>query len=158
VSAVQSQYTKERGIFTDTTKTRGSQRTLKLPADVFALLRRYRSEQAQQRLLMGDRWTAGERLFSNADGGLLHPNTPYKWLEGFCNKTGQRFLGIHTFRHLSATLLIGGGADVRTVSAMLGHSQTSTTLNIYAHSFDEAQARTGKAIGDILSKHKALAK
>ena len=51
-----SQYTPERGIFTDTTKTRGSQRSLKLPADVFSILRRYRAEQARQRLLMGDRW------------------------------------------------------------------------------------------------------
>ena len=117
-----SQYTKERGIFTDTTKTRSSQRTLKLPADVFSLLRRYRAEQAQQRLLLGDRWTAGDRLFTNVDGGLLHPNTPYGWLKGFCGQTGQRFLGIHAFRHLSASLLIESGADVRTVSAMLGHS------------------------------------
>lgn len=153
-----SQYTPERGIFTDTTKTRGSQRTLKLPADVFALLRRYRAEQARQRLVMGDRWAAGDRLFTNADGGLMHPNTPYKWLEGFCGKTGQRFLGVHAFRHLSASLLIQSGADVRTVSAMLGHSQTSTTLNVYAHSFDEAQARAGKAVGDILSSCKALVK
>lgn len=131
-----SQYTKERGIFTDTTKTRSSQRTMKLPADVFSLLRRYRAEQAQQRLLLGDRWTAGDRLFTNVDGGLLHPKTPYGWLKVFCGQTGQRFLGIHAFRHLSASLLIESGADVRTVSAMLGHSQTSTTLNIYAHSFE----------------------
>jgi len=35
-----SLYTKERGIFTNTTKTKGSQRTLKLPTSVFKLLRR----------------------------------------------------------------------------------------------------------------------
>ncbi len=152
-----SLYTKERGIFTDTTKTRGSQRTLKLPASVFTVLRRYRAEQAQQRLLMGNRWTAGERLFTNADGGLMNPNTPYGWLKGFCRQTGQRFLGIHAFRHLSASLLIESGADVRTVSAMLGHSQASTTLNIYAHSFDEAKARAGEAVGDILGIRKIFA-
>lgn len=152
-----SLYTKARGIFTDTTKTRGSQRTLKLPANVFTVLRRYRAEQAQQRLLLGDRWTAGDRLFTNTDGGLLHPNTPYGWLKGFCGQTGQRFFGIHAFRHLSASLLIESGADVRTVSAMLGHSQTSTTLNIYAHSFDEAKARAGEAVGELLGKRKVLA-
>jgi len=152
-----SLYTKERGIFTDTTKTKGSQRTLKLPASVFTLLRRYRAEQAQQRLLLGDRWTAGDRLFTNTDGGLMHPNTPYGWLKSFCERTGQRFLGIHAFRHLSASLLIESGADVRTVSAMLGHSQTSTTLNIYAHSFDEAKARAGEAVGNILGIRKIFA-
>lgn len=149
-----SQYTPERGIFTDTTKTRGSQRTLKLPADVFALLRRYRAEQAQQRLVMGDRWTAGDRLFTNADGGLMHPNTPYSWLKDFCGRTGQRFLGIHMFRHLNASLLIGGGADIRSVSAALGHSQTSTTMNIYAHSMMEAQARASDILDSLLAPKK----
>lgn len=153
-----SLYTKERGTFTDTTKTRGSQRTLKLPANVFIILRRYRAEQAQRRLLMGDRWTAGDRLFTNADGGPAHPNTPYHWLQRFCQKTGQRFLGIHAFRHLNASLLIESGADVRTVAALLGHSQASTTMNIYAHSFEEAQARAGEAVGDLLGTRKRLVK
>lgn len=145
-----SLYTKARGIFTDTTKTWGSQRTLKLPASVFTVLRRYRAEQAQQRLLLGDRWTAGDRLFTNTDGGFMHPNAPYKWLKDFCGRTGQRFLGLHMFRHLSATLLIGGGADVRSVSAALGHSQTSTTLNIYTHSIAEAQARASDILENLL--------
>lgn len=149
-----SQYTPERGIFTDTTKTRGSQRTLKLPADVFALLRRYRTEQAKQRLLLGDRWTAGDRLFTNADGGPLHPNTPYGWLKEFCGRTGQRFMGIHAFRHLNASLLIGGGADVRSVSAVLGHSKTSTTMDIYTHSIAEAQARASDILESLLTPKK----
>lgn len=149
-----SQYTKERGIFTDTTKTRSSQRTLKLPADVFALLRRYRAEQAQQRLLLGDRWTAGDRLFTNRDGKPLHPQEPYRWLKGFCERTGHRFLGIHMFRHLNASMLIGGGADIRSVSAVLGHSQTSTTMNIYAHSIAEAQARASDILENLLLPRK----
>ena len=149
-----SLYTKEKGIFTDTTKTKQSQRTLKLPDSVFSLLRKYRIEQAQERLVLGDRWTAGERLFTTGEGKVLHPSAPYRWLEKFCKETDQRFLGIHAFRHLNASLLIEGGADVRTVSAMLGHSQTSTTLNLYAHSFAEAQARAGEAVANLLETRK----
>ena len=33
--------------------------------------------------------------------------------------------------------MISGGADVATVSGLLGHSQVSTTLDIYTHAFDE---------------------
>ena len=154
-----SLYTKERGIFTDTTKTKSSQRTIKLPSNVFSILRRYRAEQAQNRLLTGDRWTAGDRLFTNGDGsGPMHPNTPYEWLKGFCERTGQPFLGVHVFRHLNASLLIESGADVRTVAALLGHSQAGTTMNIYAHSFAEAQARAGEAVGELLDKRNIRAK
>ena len=145
-----SLYTKDKGIFTDTTKTEQSQRTLKLPDSVLSLLRRYRAEQAQERLNLGDRWEAGERLFTTVQGRPLHPSAPYRWLGKFCAETGQRFLGIHAFRHLNASLMIGSGTDVRTVSAMLGHSQTSTTLNLYAHSFAEAQAKAAEAVANLL--------
>lgn len=53
---------------------------------------------------------------------------------------------IHGFRHLNATLLIINRADVKTVSAALGHSQPSTTLNIYTHTFQAAQAEALDAI------------
>lgn len=33
--------------------------------------------------------------------------------------------------------MISGRADVATVSGLLGHSQVSTTLDIYTHAFDE---------------------
>lgn len=147
-----SLYTKEHGIFTDDTKTKGSRRSLKLPKSVFDVLRLHRADQARERKALGTRWTAGERLFATSEGGLMPPNATYKWLKKFCDETGQRFLGIHVFRHLNASLLICSGADVRTVSAMLGHSQTSTTLNLYAHSFAEVQARAGQAVANLLDK------
>ena len=146
-----SQYLKERGVFTDTTKTAQSQRSLKLPAAVFDVLRKHRMEQAQERLQLGDQWHDSQRLFVNAFGDPMHPNTPYNWLKDFCRETGQRFLGVHHFRHLNATLLINSGTDVRTVSASLGHSQVTTTLNIYAHTFAEAQARAGEAVAEALA-------
>lgn len=145
-----SNYTKSRGIYTDTPKTTGSQRTIKVPAEVIALLKSWRAEQAQQRLLLGQQWEAGERLITVDTGKIAHPGTPMEWLKRHCRRTGQRCLGIHVFRHVNASLLITGGADVRTVSAMLGHSTTTTTLNLYAHSFQEAQARASEAVADLL--------
>ena len=38
------------------------------------------------------------------------------------------------------------GTDVLTVSRALGHSQSTTTLNIYAHTFSTAQAKASEAI------------
>ena len=54
-------------------------------------------------------------------------------------------------RHLNASLLINAGVDVVAVSGDLGHSQVSTTSNIYCHMFQEAQARTSNAIAEALS-------
>lgn len=86
----------------------------------------------------------------------MHPNTPYTWLKRFCERTDQPFYGVHHFRHLNATLQIVSGADARTVSANLGHSKTSTTLNLYAHTFDD-RARVSDGVGDLLAARKQTA-
>ena len=51
-------------------------------------------------------------------------------------------LNVHSLRHTAASLMISGGADVATVSGILGHAQVSTTLDIYTHAFDEKKRRS----------------
>ncbi|CVI65682.1 site-specific tyrosine recombinase XerC [Clostridiales bacterium CHKCI001] len=80
-------------------------------------------------------------------------NTPYhtfkKIIKNY-NKTVTESkklpdIPLHGLRHTSATLLISQNIDVRTISSRLGHAQTSTTMNIYAHSLkkmDEVAADT----------------
>ena len=58
----------------------------------------------------------------------------------------------HGLRHTSATLLIAGNQDIRTVSARLGHAQASTTMNIYAHSLKETDKKAADTLEKILSK------
>lgn len=143
-----SLYTTGKGIFTDTPKTNTSSRSLKLPDEVFTVLDRLKSYQMSERLKLGDRWKQTNRLFTKWDGEPMHPNTPYEWLKRFCAAHGLRFLGLHAFRHLNASLMINSGIDIKTVSASLGHSQTSTTLNIYAHTLEESQARASEAVAN----------
>lgn len=58
----------------------------------------------------------------------------------------------HGLRHTSATLLIAGHEDAKTVSARLGHAETSTTLNIYAHSLLEADKTAAATIENMIAK------
>ncbi len=146
-----SLYSKTKGgTFTDTTKTEKSRRSLKLPQGVFDVLQQLRAEQSKERLKLGSKWINSNRLFTTWNGAPMGTSTPLKWLNDFTARTGQRKTTIHSFRHLNASLLINAGVDVRTVSASLGHSETSTTLNIYTHSFQEAQAKASQAIADSL--------
>ena len=101
------------------------------------------------------------RLFIQWDGSPMGPDTVRHWLRKFCDEEGLRYVSIHSFRHLNASLLISNGADVKTVSSALGHAQTTTTMNIYAHSFAEAQARASEALANSIdlksSSHKKQA-
>ena len=56
------------------------------------------------------------------------------------------FVRIHSFRHFAASALISSGLDVVTVSGALGHCNSGTALNVYAHLFQTAQARVAQAM------------
>ena len=103
---------------------------------------------------MGDRWILIGLVFTNAFGEPFG-DSMYNWLVRFCEKTGMRRVSIHCFRHLNATLLINSGADIKTVSSLLGYSQTSTTLNIYAHALEDAKARASEAVANAISLKKS---
>lgn len=51
----------------------------------------------------------------------------------------------------NASLLIGAGIDVATVSGTLGHSNQTTTLNLYSHMFQEARIRNCDALTAALN-------
>ena len=80
----------------------------------------------------------------------MHPNTPYTWLQRFCEAEGLQFKGLHSFRHSMATQAITNGVDIKTVSAILGHSQTSTTLNIYTHAVQQTNVKALNILAELI--------
>ena len=134
-----SNYTKSKGIYTSTTKTQGSNRTVLFNKDVIPFLQEYKQEQDAQKQAMGDKWVDTDRLFVGENGKPLNVNAPYEWLERFCKKHKLPFYGVHSFRHLYASISIGLGTDIITISKSMGHSQRSTTLDIYGHQIGNNQ-------------------
>ena len=149
-----SNYTAERGIYTDTTKTKRSKRVLKISPYIMGILKELKDEQDEEALRLGDKWVESNRLFVKWNGEPMNNQTPYGWLKEFCEKNDMPFYGIHSFRHLFASLLVNQGVDIVTVSGALGHSTVSTTTSIYCHVFNQAQARASEAIASVLDFHK----
>lgn len=146
-----SQYTSEKGIYTDTTKTRKSKRVSKMPASIMNLLRQFKADQNEEARRLGTKWEDHDRLFTKWNGAPMNPQTPFEWLKGYCERIGIPFRNIHSLRHLHASLLIFEGVDVVAVSEDMGHSVVGTTLNLYSHMFQEAKARNCDAISNALS-------
>lgn len=146
-----SQYTSEKGIYTDTTKTRKSKRVSKMPVSIMNLLRQFKADQNEEARRLGTKWEDYDRLFTKWNGAPMNPQTPFEWLKGYCERIGIPFRNIHSLRHLHASLLIFEGVDVVAVSEDMGHSVVGTTLNLYSHMFQEAKARNCDAISNALS-------
>jgi len=72
-------------------------------------------------------------LFVNCFGGQLSRQSVHKLVKEFAESAGiRKNISPHTFRHSFATHLLEGGADLRAVQQMLGHSSINTT-EIYTH-------------------------
>ena len=69
-------------------------------------------------------------------------------------RTGLPKVTIHSLRHTYASLMIADGTPLVVVSHKLGHAQTSTTANIYAHVIAEAEAKADQTFdrfGDLIA-------
>lgn len=76
-------------------------------------------------------------LFLNEEGtDVLHPSVVNRWLNSTLKKVGLEHYSVHSLRHSYASLMINH-LPIAEVSKRIGHSQISTTLNIYTHQMND---------------------
>lgn len=143
-----SQYVPGKGRFTKDPKTEKSKREITLPPSVMALLKQFKKRQLEERLKAGDLWQESGRLFVNWDGRPLSPEWPSDWFPEFLKRHKLPPLPYHGLRHTAATMLIDQGVPAKHISERLGHSNISTTMDIYGHLLKKAD----KEIADKLEQ------
>lgn len=65
-------------------------------------------------------------------------------------EAGLEHIRFHDLRHTFATLALQNGVDVKTVSAMLGHSNAGFTLATYTHTTTAAQHQAAAIMGGLV--------
>jgi|TARA_B100001013_G_scaffold63848_1_gene33369 integrase len=115
------------------TKTKTRRRTIKIGDNVANLLRQHKATQAEARLAAGDIYQDQDLVFATPIGGLLFPDSLSREFKNKVRPTRFNGLTLHGLRHSHASQLIKDDVNIKTLSARLGHSTISITLDIYGH-------------------------
>lgn len=151
-------------------KNRSSFRTISVQPVIIELLKSLQAEQKEWSMKMGTAWKgfrgksfSQNYVFTQDDGTMVYPSSPYLAFKKIIRRYNASLpegaeplpeIPLHGLRHTSATLLISQNTDIRTVSGRLGHSQTSTTINIYSHSLKKKDEEAADVLESLLV-HKA---
>ena len=130
-------HSKGQGIYAlGDTKTSQGNRTIILPESVAALLRARKKNSISQ-------WIFPQPTSPELP---MNPGTAYRRLKTLLEEAELPSIRFHDLRHTFATLALQNGMDVKTLSAMLGHVSTATTLDIYTHATSDMQHAAARKI------------
>lgn len=134
------------GKFVDSnTKTKRSTRMLAIPE--FVALDIARLIESRKNF----KYEKVEYLIQDGFGNAPHPETISTRLKRLEKEKGLPLVSMHGLRHTYASLLNASGIDMARISAELGHSNLSTTANIYTHIFEQA-TQSSRGIANTINQ------
>jgi integrase len=112
-------------------KTNTSHRTVPIPEDLFEELTEFK-RQLKKYKSYRDTW------FVFGDKNPIGTHKMNNWKNSYCKKAGIKQIRLHDFRHSCVSALINAKSPVPTISALVGHSTPTETLDTYSHMFEES--------------------
>ncbi len=139
-------------IYADTTKTKASLRTLPLTDGVREYLLRLKAHQEAMERQFGNCYHKSEYVCTYDDGREIRPDYVTHKFAKILAKSDLPKIRFHDLRHSAASLLINSGFNLKEIQEWLGHSDISTTGNIYSHLQYSAKINMANRFNELLTK------
>lgn len=110
-------------------KTETSIRTVPIPSNIIFKLKQFKLTQNKERLSNGELYMPSDLVFTTP----INTSNLRKSYSRLLKKANINTIKFHALRHTYATRLFEEGVQIKTVQSLLGHSDISTTMNIYTH-------------------------
>lgn len=122
-------------VASDTAKTDSSLRTMPLVVNFREMLLAKKEKQEHYRKLCGRSYCKEylDYIFVNEMGERWKPRYLSDGFKRILEQNGLRRIRFHDLRHTCASLLLANNVPMKKIQEWLGHSDFSTTANIYAH-------------------------
>ena len=131
-------------LVTSPPKTKSSIRTIVLPPSVLKMLKEY------QPSTNGSKWIFPSPI--KTDDSPRDPHTVYQKMQLVLKRAECKRIRFHDLRHTFATMALEYGMDIKTLSAMIGHVSSATTLDIYSHITTEMEIKAAQTIDRAIGK------
>lgn len=136
----------------DRAKNKSSLRTLPLIPQIRDRLLELKGQQEVYKKLCGRCYNKEYLGYLCVDevGNILRPNYISESFPKFLKANGMRPIRFHDLRHSCASLLLANGVPMKQIQEWLGHSDFSTTANIYAHLDYSSKLSSAQAMANSL--------
>lgn len=143
---------KSEVLYSDTTKTNSSHRTLVIPDFLLCYLMNLKKEQEANKIYFGTEYIDSDYVCKRADGSLFKPDYISHTFHSLIIKNQLIPIRFHDLRHFSASYLLYRGVTMKEIQEFLGHSSINTTSDIYAHLDFSSKIDIAKKMNDISTK------
>lgn len=138
-------------ILTDELKTKTSNRTLPLIPAIEETLLRHREQIEKNKAFYGN--TYDQRYLQyvcvEQNGKIIYPDHMTKEFADLLKKHGLRHIRLHDLRHSCASNMLASGVQMKEIQEWLGHSNFSTTADVYSHLDFSAKIKAAKTISSV---------
>jgi len=135
---------------TKSPKTESSIRTIDAPYSLMQLLTKERDSYEERRLRFGKDFYDANLIVSQPNGLGFKPDSFTQKFSRFLKQHGLRHLRVHDMRHENATLMLRAGVNPKVMQRRLGHSNYSTTMDIYSKVLAETEKDAVKLLESSL--------
>ena len=139
----------------DKTKTKSSCRTLPLIPACEQMLNKMKKEQEQNRKVCGKSYCNDylDYIYVDPMGKRIRPDFLSQHFPDFLVAHQMKRIRFHDLRHSCASLLYANGVSLKEIQEWLGHSDISTTSNIYTHLDFSSKVSSANAIVSIFPEN-----
>lgn len=138
-------------VLTGTPKGNRSRR-IGLDSPTVEVLRAWRRQHLEERLVIGDYWPDTDLVFVWPDGSPLHPDVITRTFRRVSDRAGIPPMRLHALRHAWATSAMLAKVDIKVVSSRLGHSSTRITHDIYTASVPSMDTAAAELVAGLYDR------
>ena len=137
----------------DRAKTKFSLRSLPLVGNLKEKLLALQAQQSENKRICGNCYNRNYDgyVFVDAMGNIFNPRNVSDNFSKLLERHKLRHIRFHDLRHSCASLLLANDVPMKQIQEWLGHSDISTTANIYSHLDYKSKVNSANIMDNILS-------